>query len=206
MPEELYIRQKELSLRRPDHVLIAGCGGIGSWVAIFLSMAGVERLSLFDPDVLEESNLNRLPFSPESVGRDKASILQGFILRIRPRARVFAFRMAATKSTVDNFGPDVLVDATDSIKSQVELSQACLAKKISYVRVGNDGFHIMLTNAVPRWNMNDDTRYTVTPSWVAPPALLAALAVARSMALPDLEFTGELADIGRLSSTNKTRR
>ncbi|MBP7463320.1 MAG: ThiF family adenylyltransferase, partial [Bacteroidales bacterium] len=42
-----------------SHVLIAGLGGVGAWVAEMLCRAGVGKLTLIDADVVNPSNLNR---------------------------------------------------------------------------------------------------------------------------------------------------
>jgi hypothetical protein len=42
-----------------SRILIVGCGGIGSLVAMNLAGAGVKELRLIDGDVIEPSNLNR---------------------------------------------------------------------------------------------------------------------------------------------------
>jgi molybdopterin/thiamine biosynthesis adenylyltransferase/proteasome lid subunit RPN8/RPN11 len=42
---------------------IVGCGGTGSAVASLLARIGVRRLALFDPDVVDETSLNRLHFA-----------------------------------------------------------------------------------------------------------------------------------------------
>lgn len=53
-------------------VVIVGIGGVGSWVLQSLAMAGVGRLDIVDPDVVELSNLNRQPlYSTVQVGTAK---------------------------------------------------------------------------------------------------------------------------------------
>ena len=44
---------------KQSHVLIAGLGGLGSPVAIYLACAGVGKLTVIDSDAVELSNLNR---------------------------------------------------------------------------------------------------------------------------------------------------
>src|SRR4030042_1408300 len=44
---------------RQAHVLVAGVGGLGSPVAIYLACAGIGRLTVVDSDAVELSNLNR---------------------------------------------------------------------------------------------------------------------------------------------------
>ena len=41
-------------------VAIVGCGGTGSAVAVLLVRAGVRRILLIDPDIVDETNLNRV--------------------------------------------------------------------------------------------------------------------------------------------------
>ena len=55
---------------------IVGLGGIGYWVAKFLAMAGVEKLYVFDFDVIEEHNLNRLDLPSRFVGKNKADVVK----------------------------------------------------------------------------------------------------------------------------------
>ena len=44
---------------RQAHVVVAGIGGVGSWVAEALARSGVARLTLVDMDHISESNINR---------------------------------------------------------------------------------------------------------------------------------------------------
>lgn len=58
-------------------VLVVGCGGIGSLVAMQLAGAGIENLVLIDPDVIEASNLNRqFLWGRSDVGRAKVDVLK----------------------------------------------------------------------------------------------------------------------------------
>ena len=64
---------------------VAGCGGTGSAVAEQLVRLGVRHLSLFDPDVLSESNVTRVYGStPSDVGRPKVHVLNQHLRRISP--------------------------------------------------------------------------------------------------------------------------
>lgn len=62
--------------------LIIGCGGIGSLVAIQLAGAGVEDLTLIDPDTIETSNLNRqFLWERNDAGRPKVEVLKDALER-----------------------------------------------------------------------------------------------------------------------------
>jgi len=58
---------------KTSHAMIIGIGGIGTWVAQGLMLAGVGKFTLVDPDVVELANLNRqCLFTLADVGKPKA--------------------------------------------------------------------------------------------------------------------------------------
>ncbi len=68
-----------------SHVLVVGCGALGSHTAEALARAGVGRLTLVDRDVLEVHNLHRVGLmGPEELGRPKATLCAAALRRIAP--------------------------------------------------------------------------------------------------------------------------
>ena len=59
---------------RKAHIFIAGAGGLGSPISIYLAVAGVGTITLIDKDVVELTNLNRqiLHFD-QDVGKRKTA-------------------------------------------------------------------------------------------------------------------------------------
>ncbi len=53
-------------------VMVIGAGGLGGEVSAILARKGVGGLTIFDPDIVEPSNLNRQRFYPQDVGQPKA--------------------------------------------------------------------------------------------------------------------------------------
>jgi hypothetical protein len=67
---------------RAAQVALLGCGGIGSMAAMALAGAGITHLHLVDPDLIEESNLNRQFFwTTADIGRPKVDVLARAISR-----------------------------------------------------------------------------------------------------------------------------
>lgn len=74
---------------RQAHVLVAGLGGVGSYLAEALCRAGIGQLTLFDGDVIKTSNINRqLPALVSTLGRSKASVMASRLLDINPNLRL----------------------------------------------------------------------------------------------------------------------
>lgn len=107
-------------------VTVIGCGGIGSVFVEQLSRLGVRHWTLIDPDKLEPSNLNRMPFATNrDVGRFKTSCTAGLIKRMWGRdAFVKQVRNDIAKPEARNAAvkSDCLVVATDNHQSR-EIAQ-----------------------------------------------------------------------------------
>ena len=54
-----------------QNIILAGLGGIGSWVSLFLSRLGPKTISLYDDDYFEEHNLSGQAFRINSLGMSK---------------------------------------------------------------------------------------------------------------------------------------
>ena len=66
-----------------QRVFLAGCGGLGGYVAQLMTRMGVGAFRLCDPDVFEESNINRQCFCTEkTLGQLKVEVCrQNLLLR-----------------------------------------------------------------------------------------------------------------------------
>ncbi|MBN1961877.1 MAG: sulfur carrier protein ThiS adenylyltransferase ThiF [Deltaproteobacteria bacterium] len=69
---------------KPAHVGIAGCGGLGSNLAVILARAGVGKLTFIDFDIVEPSNLNRQQYFVDQIGMPKVQALAANLKRINP--------------------------------------------------------------------------------------------------------------------------
>lgn len=76
-----------LAALRHARVLLVGCGGNGS-VADLLVRSGFTDFCLIDGDVVEDTNLNRLPFGRDAVGLPKVEAWHRHLCAINPDATV----------------------------------------------------------------------------------------------------------------------
>ena len=67
------------------NIFIAGAGGLGSPVSIYLAVAGVGHITIVDMDVVDQSNLNRqiLHFDRD-VGKKKTASAEEKLREINP--------------------------------------------------------------------------------------------------------------------------
>ena len=72
-------------------VTVVGLGSGGTPVCDHLTMAGVRRWDLYDPEVLDATNLVKHPRMRRDVGRPKVAVQEEWILDRNPTAEVDAF-------------------------------------------------------------------------------------------------------------------
>ena len=66
----------KLDLRINPSLIIAGCGALGSKIAMHLVRAGITNILFSDPDMMSEHNLSRHVLFDDSVNKNKASELE----------------------------------------------------------------------------------------------------------------------------------
>lgn len=113
-------------------VLVVGAGGLGSPVVALLAGAGLGRLTVVDPDVVDPTNLARQTlFTAADVGAPKASLAAARARAVDPSLRVSAVVGTFDAGLVAEY--DVVVDAADSVLVTRGVSDACAAAGIPFV-------------------------------------------------------------------------
>jgi len=104
-------------------VAVAGCGGLGSNAAVALARAGIGKLVITDPDVVELSNLNRQYYFLDDVGKRKTDALTSHLLNINPGLNVESHFIELTKENVCMLfkEADLLIEAFDKAESKAWL-------------------------------------------------------------------------------------
>jgi molybdopterin/thiamine biosynthesis adenylyltransferase/rhodanese-related sulfurtransferase len=112
-------------------VLIVGCGGLGSPIAVYLASSGIGKIHLVDFDTVAISNLHRqVFFSLEDVDKPKAQVLSQFINKRAPFTEVTFTNKPILKENVLELisKVDIVVDGTDSLPTKYLLNDACVLK------------------------------------------------------------------------------
>lgn len=109
-------------------VAIVGTGGLGAPAALYLGAAGVGRITLIDPDVVELSNLQRqILFRSDDVGVDKARAGQAALKALDPQIEVEAIVQHLGPCNGEHLiaGADVVLDGTDNFETRFAVNRAC---------------------------------------------------------------------------------
>jgi len=124
-------------------VLIAGAGGLGSPIAIYLAVAGVGSLKVVDDDRVSLSNLNRQVLHGDAdIGDRKVDSAARRLIRLNSGISVEALAVTITEANVLALtsGCDVLVDALDNVATRFILNQTAVMQGIPLIHGAVNGF------------------------------------------------------------------
>lgn len=137
------VTEKEQELLLAKTVFLAGCGGLGGYVADQLTRLGIGKLVFADPDCFEETNLNRQLLATEaSLGRSKAEVAAEHCKSVRSELITEVHCCAVTEENAETLLEDagIAVDALDSVESRRILFAACAKKGIPMVYGAANGW------------------------------------------------------------------
>ncbi len=120
------------------HILIAGLGGVGSFVAEFLCRAGIGSISIVDSDKVSNSNRNRQLIALSSTqGKDKTEVMKERLLDINPSLKINVFNTYLIRDEIVRVVTaakyDYVVDAIDTLSPKVFLINECLKNNLKLV-------------------------------------------------------------------------
>jgi molybdopterin/thiamine biosynthesis adenylyltransferase len=155
---ERYKRQMMLfgdegqELLKKAHIFIAGAGGLGSPVSVYLAVAGIGTLTVVDRDVVDQSNLNRQILHYDcDIGRKKTESAEEKLRAINPDITV---RVIDTTIEEKNAGglvgkADGIVDAMDNYPARYLLNNVAIRKMIPLFHGAICGFYGQATTIIP---------------------------------------------------------
>ncbi len=110
------------------HVLMVGAGGLGSACGYYLAASGVGKLSVFDGDEVDLSNLQRqIVHLSSSIGQNKADSAKNQFQALNPEIAVQAYPTPISEQDLNEIVPscDVIVDCSDNFKTRYLVNAAC---------------------------------------------------------------------------------
>ena len=131
---QMLLGQNATEKLRASHVMVVGCGAVGSVAIEALARIGVGHLTLIDCDKIEESNINRQLFALDSsIGMAKVDVAASRIYDINPDTTVIPLQMFFDDQTELDIVPDFVIDAIDTVESKIALYKWCNAHGVPFI-------------------------------------------------------------------------
>ena len=133
-------------------VFVAGAGGLGSPISIYLAVAGVGNIRIVDHDTIELSNLNRqIMHGDGDIGKRKTDSAMQKLKGLNKDVNVEAVAKTITEENVAELvnDCDLIVDAMDNLPTRYVLNRAAIEKKIPFFHGAVYGFEGRAMTVIP---------------------------------------------------------
>lgn len=119
-------------------VLVIGAGGLGCPALLALAEAGVEQVTLLEPDRVELTNLHRqVLYTEADVGTPKARVAARVLGERYPGLRLDARELAFSADTQALVREHAWVlDGTDGLETKLAIADACVDAGVPFVYAG----------------------------------------------------------------------
>lgn len=127
--------ETQLKLKKST-VFIAGAGGLGSPVSIYLAVAGIGNIRICDFDSPDWSNLNRqILHNHNRIGINKALSAKQTLEELNPYINVIAFTDKIDTHNIEYLvgDSDIIVDCMDNFPTRYLLNEIAIKKRIPLV-------------------------------------------------------------------------
>jgi adenylyltransferase/sulfurtransferase len=124
-------------------VAIAGVGGIGSPVALYLTAAGIGKIRMIDHDHVTLSNLNRQVLHWEDdIGKKKVDSARTKLRQLNRAVEIETIPETLTEENVSRLveGCDAIVDAMDNLPTRYLLNRCAIKNRIPFFHGAVHGF------------------------------------------------------------------
>jgi molybdopterin/thiamine biosynthesis adenylyltransferase len=125
-------------------VVVAGCGGLGGHLVEFLARLGLGTVVAVDPDVFDETNLNRQPLaSLAELDRPKVEAAARRVAELNPAVRLVPIRERIDADNAERLiaGAAAVADGLDSVSGRIVLASACSRLGVPFVHAGVAGWY-----------------------------------------------------------------
>ena len=136
-----------------SHVVIIGCGALGTTIANNLARSGIGHIKIVDRDLVELNNLQRQNLFDESdVGLPKASTAAKKLKKINSEIKIDYIADDVNHENIEDIikNTDLVLDGTDNMLTRFLINDACVKNTIPWVYGGAIETHGMTMNIIPK--------------------------------------------------------
>jgi len=137
---------------KDSHIGIAGTGGLGSPVSVYLAAAGIGRISICDYQDIEISNLNRqVLYSTTDIGNSKAETAGRRLAALNPDIEIISHNRRLDAGNIPEIFGDcsLIVDCLDNPDTRLIINEFCVQHSITFVHAGVREFYGQVMLIVP---------------------------------------------------------
>lgn len=127
---------------RRSHVTQIGLGGLGSVTALYLTLAGVGKLTLIDQDTIELNNLHRQAlYTLRDIRHAKVEVAANRLATLNPDVKLESIAENVNEENVRTIigDTDCVVDGLDNMHTRYLLNRYCVERKIPFIFGGAIG-------------------------------------------------------------------
>lgn len=143
-----WIGSEGLEKLKNTTIAIVGVGGLGSHLALYLSLSGVGRIKLVDPDIVEYNNIHRqILYKLGDTNLFKVEVARKTIKRHTNYTRIDIYPMMLTPWNVERIfkNVDIILDGTDNFSSRFLINRYSVKHKIPYLYTAVESFYASLS-------------------------------------------------------------
>jgi sulfur-carrier protein adenylyltransferase/sulfurtransferase len=152
-------------------VLVAGAGGLGCPVLLYLAAAGVGTIAVVDFDTVNVSNLHRqVLYNDEDIGFPKAERAAMHLRNQNPLVNIIAYNeRLSVRNSLGIFSQfDLVIDCTDNFSTRYMINDACVLLNLPFIYGAVSGFSAQVS--VFNYNVTGKDCPTYRCAFPVPPA------------------------------------
>lgn len=129
---------------------IAGTGGLGTNQAQQLQRIGINKIYLYDHDIISESNLNRQIFyGKDDISKSKVKIAKKHLNSFNLRTEIVISEKKITSDLELPEDVDIIFDALDNFNSRFKLEKIANKNNIPLIHGGVESWYGQITSIIP---------------------------------------------------------
>jgi len=133
-------------------VFIAGAGGLGCAISMYLAAAGVGSIRIADHGEVELGNLNRqVLYTDADIGARKVNAIAARLRGVNPNAAIDPLHVTLSDANLPSLvgDCDLVIDALDNLPTRLALNEAAMLRRIPLVHGAIRGFSGQIMTVIP---------------------------------------------------------
>lgn len=143
------VGEENIKKVKESRIAVCGLGGVGGFCLEALVRSGFENIILIDPEVFDETNLNRQILSSiEFIGKYKVDAAYKRALNINRKVNLKKYYEKISEGNIENFGfetCDYVVDAIDDLPAKISIIKYCKEKNVKIISAMGAGKRLDIT-------------------------------------------------------------